>query len=256
MLVSERHNQIEIILRQRKTVSVAELSELLHVSPVTIRNDLNHLAEEGRLLRTHGGATINSRANGEFSFVQRKRLRAAEKSRIGKLAASLITPVESVLLDSSTTALAIAEAIKHRPELGDLTIVTTGVYTALAVTGTPGITTILTGGILRDVTGSITGSLVTDVLAKINIHKAFLGAWGLTCEEGLTDTSLEEAEVKQHIIAHCPEVIVVLDSTKLGRVALASFASIEQISRVITDDGADPVLMQKLRERRVEVLIA
>ena len=257
MLAPERHNQIEAILRDKRTASVAELSELLSVSSVTVRNDLKQMAKRGRLLRTHGGATvINNHLNGEFSFGQRKLLRADEKQRIGKLAASLIQPVESILLDSSTTALAVGQAIKRHPDLGDLTIVTTGVHTALAVAGTPGITTILAGGILRDVTGSVTGSLVIDVLEKINIHKAFLGAWGLTCEAGLSDTSLEEVELKQRIIARCPEVIIVIDSSKLGRVALASFASVENISRLVTDDGAPPELIQEIEKRGVEVLVA
>ena len=257
MLATERHNQIEAILRDKQTASVAELSETLKVSPVTVRHDLKQMAEQRRLVRTHGGATvIDLQLNGEFSFGQRRMLKSTEKQRIGKLAASLIRPVESILLDSSTTALAVGEAIKRHPDLGDLTIVTTGVHTALAVAGTPGITTILAGGILRDVTGSITGSLVIDVLDKINIHKAFLGAWGLTCEAGLTDTSLEEVELKQRIIARCPEVIIVIDSGKLGRVALASFASVENISRLVTDDGAPPELIREIEARGVEVLIA
>lgn len=257
MLAPERHNQIEVILREKQTMSVAELSELLDVSPVTVRNDLKQMAEQGRLVRTHGGATtIDHHLNGEFNFAQRKLLKSAEKTNIGKLAASLIHSVESILLDSSTTALAVGEAIKRRLDLGDLTIVTTGVHTALMVGGTPGITTILAGGILRDITGSITGSLVIDVLEKININKAFLGAWGLTCEAGLTDTSLEEVELKQRIIARCPEVIVVIDSSKLGRVALARFASLEQISRLVTDDGAPAELIREIEARGVEVLIA
>jgi len=257
MLAPERHNQIEAILREKQTASVADLSEMLKVSPVTVRLDLKQMAEQARLVRTHGGAiAIDHQLNGEFSFGQRKLLKSAEKQRIGKLAASLIRPVESILLDSSTTALAVGEAIKRHPDLGDLTIVTTGVHTALTVAGTPGITTILAGGILRDVTGSITGSLVNDVLDKINIHKAILGAWGLTCEAGLTDTSLEEVELKQRIIARCPEVIIVIDSSKLERVALASFASLDQISRLVTDDGAPPELIREIEKRGVEVLVA
>ena len=257
MLAPERHNQIEAILREKQTAGVAELSETLKVSPVTIRHDLNLMAEKGRLVRTHGGATaVDHHLNGEFSFGQRKSLKADEKQRIGSLAASLINPVESILLDSSTTALAVGEAIRRQPELGDLTIVTTGVHTGLAVVGTPGITTILAGGILRDMTGSITGSLVIDVLEKININKAFLGAWGLTCEAGLTDTNLEEVELKQRIIARCPEVIIVIDSSKLGRVALARFASIEKVSRLVTDSGAPPDLIREIEKQGVEVLIA
>jgi len=257
MLAPERHNQIEAILREKQTVEVAELSAMLGVSPVTIRHDLNQMAEQGRLERTHGGATaIDHYLNGDHGFGQRKLLKANEKQRIAMLAASLIHPVEAILLDCSTTALAVGEVIKRQPDLGDLTIVSTGVHTGLAVVGTPGITTIMAGGVLKNVTGSITGSLVIDVLEKIHIHKAFLGAWGLTCEAGLTDTDLEETELKQRIVARCPEVIAVVDSSKLGRVGLARFAGLSEITRLVTDDGAPPQLIEEIRERGVEVLIA
>lgn len=257
MFMTERHNQIVEILTEKKTATVAELSELLNVSPVTVRNDLNHLAEQRRVVRTHGGASIaDERVRQEYTFATRQRLRSAQKQRIGELAADLIQPVESILLDASTTALAVGQAIKRRPELTDLTIVATGVWTALEMLGSPGLTIILAGGILRDTTGSITGSMAQDMLTKINLHKAFLGAWGVTIEEGLTDTHLQEVELKQAIIERCQEVIAVVDGSKFGQVALASFAPIDKISRIVTDDSAPPDLVRALRERGIDVLIA
>ena len=257
MLPGQRHTQIEEILQEKHSVTVNELSEMLDVSPVTIRNDLNHLAEQGRLLRTHGGATVANNLHGrELSFETRQRLHSDQKRQIGKLATSLIQPTDVILLDSSTTACAIAEEIKRNPEIVDITVVTTGVRTALNLAGTPLITTIIVGGIVRDISGSSTGSLVFNTLDQLNIHKAFLGAWGVTTSQGLTETHLLEVELKKNIIAHCDEIIAVADSSKIGRVALASFACLEEISCLVTDDGADPKQIEALRMQGVDVLIA
>ena len=87
-------------------------------------------------------------------------------------------------------------------------------------------------------------------------HKAILGTWGITVEQGLTETHLLEAELKKSIIARCDEVIVVADSSKIGRVALASFACLEEISHLVTDDSANPDRIEALRYHGVDVLIA
>ena len=257
MLPNERQAQIEEILQEKQSVTVIELSETLDVSAVTIRSDLNHLDEMGRLLRTHGGATItNNLHRREFSFETRQRLHSEQKRQIGQLAASLIQPTDVILLDSSSTAFAIAEEIIRNPEIVDITVVTTGVRTALELAGAPLISTIIVGGIVREISGSSTGSLVVNTLDQINIHKAFLGAWGVTVSQGLTETHLLEVELKKNIIAHCDEIIAVADSSKIGRVALASFACLEDISRLVTDDDADPEQIEALRLRGVEVLLA
>jgi DeoR/GlpR family transcriptional regulator of sugar metabolism len=256
MLISERHSRILDILRQQQTVTVAQLSELLAVSPVTIRSDLNQLAEQGQITRIHGGATlVSERVGQEFTFATRQRLRAAQKHAIGELAAQLVQPVESILLDASSTALAVGQAIKRRG-ITDLTVLTTGIWTAMELLGAPGLSIILTGGNLRSTTGSITGPIAKEVLQKFNLHKAFLGAWGLTLEEGLTDTNLHEVTLKQTIIERCQEVIAVVDSSKLGQIGLASFAPLDRVSTVVTDSAAAPALVDALRARGIRVMIA
>jgi DeoR family transcriptional regulator of aga operon len=257
MIPGERHAHIETILQDRHSVTVNELSEMLDVSSVTIRNDLNHLAELGRLQRTHGGAVVAHNAYGpEFSFETRQQLHSDQKQRIGQRAARLIQPTDVILLDSSTTSFAIAQEIKRNANIVDITVVTTGVRTALALAGASLISTIIIGGIVREISGSATGSLVRNTLNQINIHKAFLGAWGVTIDQGLTETHLLEVELKQYIIAHCDETIAVVDSSKLGRVALASFAGLDEISSLVTDADADAEQIETLRRHGVVVLIA
>ncbi|MCB0212762.1 MAG: DeoR/GlpR transcriptional regulator [Anaerolineae bacterium] len=257
MLINERQSHILEILADRQAVSVAELSALLNVSGVTIRTDLNQLAEQGRLVRTHGGAMLlGEKTRQELTFATRQQLQGDQKARIGELAASLVQPRNSILLDASTTALAVGQALKTCQDLGDLSVVTTGVWTALELLGIAHLNVILVGGNLRTITGSTTGSIARDVLNKINIHRAFLGAWGITVDHGLTEASLQEVELKQHIIERSQEVIAVVDSTKFGRVGLSTYAPVEKIDRIVTDEGAPADVVAEFRKRGVEVCIA
>jgi DeoR/GlpR family transcriptional regulator of sugar metabolism len=257
MLINDRQNQILDILVEQQSVSVTELVALLNVSAVTIRTDLNQLADQGKLVRTHGGAMlVGEKTRQELTFATRQQLHAAQKECIGALAASLVQPLDSILLDASTTALAVGRVLKQRQDLTEVTIISTGVWTALEMLGTPHLNIMLAGGNLRNTTGSMIGSIAREVLSKINIHRAFLGAWGLTVTHGLTEANMQEVELKQFIIERCQEVIAVVDSSKFGQVALSTFAPLDKISRIVTDDGAPAEMVAEFRARGIEVLIA
>ncbi|MBX2999020.1 MAG: DeoR/GlpR transcriptional regulator [Caldilineaceae bacterium] len=257
MLANERQQQIMARLLAQESASVAELSEAFGVSSVTIRNDLNQLADQGRVMRIHGGARIaNGRTRQEYSFATRQGINAIRKERIGKVAATLINPMDSILLDASTTAAAVAQALKQTPILSEVTVVTTGLWTALELLEVPNVSTILAGGYVRSTTGSVTGSIATQVLQSLNIQKAFLGAWGLNLEEGLTDTHLLEVGLKKAVIERAQQVIAIVDGSKFGRLGLASFAAIDQISCLITDDSAPEEMLCALRRAGVDVYVA
>ena len=253
----ERHQKILEILSSQQSASVARLSELLNVSAVTIRNDLAQLEQSGRIFRTHGGALLaEDRTRLEFTFATRKATNADAKRRIGELAAQLVQSYDSLLLDASTTSLAVGQALKRCPDLHDLTLVTTGVWTALEMLGAPGIQVVLAGGIVREATGSLTGALSVDTLQQFHFNRAFLGASGLTLEEGLTDLPLAEVELKRTVVARAQEVVAVVDGSKFGHLAVASFAPIERVTRVVTDDTAPAWMVAELRQRGVQVLQA
>lgn len=257
MVLENRHEQIIEILMQQQTVTVAELSERFSVSPVTIRSDLNQLAEKGKVIRIHGGARLgDERTRQEYSIAIRQRINAAEKQWIGKLAASLVQPGESILLDASTTAIAVGQALKQRTDLYNVTVVTTGIWTALEMLGETHLDVVLTGGRVRSSTGSIAGLVANDVLSRFHFHKAFLGAWGISLEGGLMDAPLIEVEIKQTVIPRCQEVIAVVDGTKFGRTSLATIAPLQDVSRIVTDANAPTHLLDAFRAQGVEILIA
>jgi DeoR/GlpR family transcriptional regulator of sugar metabolism len=257
MLANERQQQIMAQLLNHDSASVSELSELFQVSPVTIRNDLKQLADQGRIVRIHGGARIaNGRTRQEYSFATRQGINAKRKERIGQLAATLIGSVDSILLDASTTAIAVGQALKRSTNIREVTVVTTGLWTALELLDVPAINVVLAGGYVRNTTGSVTGPITNQVLQGFNFQKSFLGAWGVSLEEGLTDTHLLEVGLKKAVIARTQEVIAIVDGSKFGRLGLASFAAIDQISCLITDDSAPEAMLDALRQAGVKVMVA
>jgi DeoR/GlpR family transcriptional regulator of sugar metabolism len=250
---AERLDQITSLLQQNGRVSVADLQERYGVSAVTIRNDLATLEQQGLLVRTHGGAVVKPGAGLEpLAFALRKELHLAQKERIGRHAAALVRDGDSIALDASTTAWHVARHLKNRREL---TVVTNGLFIALEFVDSPGVTVIMPGGQLRAASASLVGSDGACILDRYHVQRGFFGAGGFTLEEGLTDTNQYEVELKQRMLARSKEVIAIVDSSKWGEVTFAPLASVAQLDRVITDDGAPASMVTALRERGIDVTV-
>jgi len=247
---AERQQQILNLLSQNGRASVADLSEELGVSEVTIRMDLQTLAGQNLIIRTHGGAVPAAQAP-ELSLVLRRQQQNSEKERIGAAAMGLVANGDAIFLDASSTALALATNLrKHR----DLTILTHSLMVAQSLVDAPGVTVVMTGGTLQRDTISLLGTDGLAILRKYNIKSGFFGAHGLSFPEGLTDVSAGEAEVKREVVAMCRQVVALIDATKWGRVGPASFASPNQIHTIVTDQAADAALIEQGRRLGTRVL--
>ena len=245
-----RQQKILEILADQDRVNVLALSEYFGVSSVTIRTDLNQLAEMGKVTRLHGGAQLaDERMRQELTYVARQKINAEQKRCIGIAAAALVNSEDAIVLDSSTTAVAVGVALKGRDDLENVTVVTTGLWTALELLGCPHIHVVLTGGQIRDTTGSITGAFTDEFLSRFYFSKAFLGAWGLTLESGLTDIHLQEIELKQKIMMRSECVNIVVDGAKFGRRALSTYATFDQVTQIITDWTAPNEMVAALQDR-------
>ena len=253
LFLQERLDQITALLQEQGRASVADLSERFGVSTVTIRNDLATLEQQGRLLRTHGGAVARPDLGIELpAFALRKELHQIEKERIGQAAAALVRDGEAIALDASTTAWQVARHLKERREL---TVMTNGLFIALEFVDSPDVTVVMPGGSLRIASASLVGDEGTCILDRYHLQKGFFGAGGFTLEEGLTDTSQHEVELKQLMVERSKEVIAIVDSSKWRQVAFAPLASVEQLDRVITDTAAPPDMIAALRARGVDVTL-
>lgn len=252
LYLEERRQEILRQVGQHGRVSVTNLSRQFGVSEVTIRSDLQALAENNLVVRTHGGAVPAVRGLYDLSLASRRQQQVQEKSRIGQAGAALVADGDAIFLDSSSTALAIAAHLKdHR----HLTIITNGLAVAQEMLDAPHVMLVMVGGTLRRDTASLVGTDGLDMLRMYNIQKGFFGAHGISLPEGLTDVSAEEAGVKRPLVSACRQVIAVLDATKWGQVGLASFAHLEQIHTVITDCHAPPDLVEQIRSSGIEVVL-
>lgn len=253
LFAPERQTQIVNLLQKQSRVSVSELSARFGVSAVTIRNDLSELERRGELLRTHGGAILPARDDVELAFNLRSRVRREQKSAIGEAAADLVGDGEAILVDASTTALQMVRRIGQRREL---TVITNSLMAAVELGSVSGVTVVLTGGVLRPVSFSLVGELGNAVLERFNVSKGFFGAKGFTLDEGLMDADNFEVQFKRAMVAACKEVIALVDGSKWGQVATASFAPLRDVDCVITDASAPQDMVRDLvaRGKRVNVV--
>lgn len=248
----ERREQIVTLLEEHRRASVVGLSQQFGVSQATIRTDLDALAAQGLLIRTHGGAVALDQNRLELSFDFRRRLHAAQKNRIGAAAAAMIEDGEAIILDASTTALSVATQIK---DCRELTVMTNGIFIAMALINAPGINVVMPGGFLRRDSASMVGDEGHDFIERFNFQRGFFGAKGLTIAEGLTDVNNAEVAIKRDLVARAKQVVAIVDNSKWGRVGFASFASIDQVNCVITDEDAPPDIVAALRDADVHVIV-
>src|ERR671930_1698512 len=241
------------LLESRDSVHVSELAEAFAVSEVTVRSDLTSLAQQGLVARVRGGARALQHGQSEVGFDLRLRLEVEKKRAIARAAAAMIGEGEAVALDASTTAYYLALELRGKREL---VVVTNGLLIAAALADAPGITVLVTGGMLRLPSMSLIGELGADVLRVIRINKGFLGARGLSLEHGLMELNPDEVRMKQEMANACERVIGILDGTKWHRAALLPFVPADQVDAIVTDSGAPSDQVEAWRARGVEVATA
>ena len=253
VFAEERQDHIARIVEEHGRARVADLASTFRVSGVTIRKDLAVLERQGRLVRTHGGAVTLGRAGAERAFDVRERIQPDEKDAIGREAAGMVVDGESIALDASTTALALARHLKARGGWLHLTVITNGLRIASELAGHPGISVVMPAGFLRWEALSLVGPLGEGLFEKVNIQKAFMGAAGFAIEAGLSDATEEEAQIKRLMVQGASEVVGLVDHTKWGRAAFATFCETADVGVVVTDAGAPPAMVEEVRRTGVEV---
>ena len=238
------------MLETRDAVHVTELSKAFAVSEVTVRSDLSQLARQGLVARVRGGVRPLERGQSELGFDFRLRLEVERKRAIAKAAAAMVDEGEAIALDSSTTAYYLALELRTKKEL---VVVTNGLLIAAALADAPGISVLVTGGMLRLHAMSLVGDLGADALRTTAISKGFLGARGLSIDRGLMDLNPDEVRIKREMANVCEQVIGIVDGTKWHRSALLPFVSTEQLHALVTDTSAPVAEVEAWRERGVEI---
>ena len=248
---SERMEHVLRLLETRDYVQVAELSQAFAVSEVTVRSDLTELARQGLVARIRGGVRALQHGQSEVGFDLRLRLEVDRKRAIARAAAAMVNEGEAVALDASTTAYYLALELRSKREL---VVVTNGLLVATALADAPGITVLVTGGMLRLSAMSLVGDFGADVLRTTRINKGFLGARGLSLSRGLMDLNPDEVRIKQEMADACEQVFGIFDGTKWHRSALLAFVQVEDLAGIVTDSSAPVAEVEEWRAAGVDVL--
>ncbi|MEU5951068.1 DeoR/GlpR family DNA-binding transcription regulator [Streptomyces sp. NPDC047525] len=231
---TDRLRQISDAVREAGRMGVTELAELTGASEMTIRRDLEALADQGALERYRGGARSLLLRGEEPPFALRAQDGLDAKRRIAAEVAGLIADGESVVIDSGTTCLEVARAFEQRR----LTVMPLSLHAVNALTGAPQLTLLVPGGRPRPGELALTGPLTEASLAALRFDTAVIGCCGLNATHGLTAYDLDDAAVKRAAIASARRVIAVADAPKLSRTALAFVAPAAALHAVVTDEAA------------------
>jgi len=249
-----RRKEILHMLSDKGEVFVEALSEKFGVSEVTIRNDLDQLEQKNMLLRARGGAIkLETGVAIDQRVADKNRINFPEKSRIGKVAAQLVTESDTIIIDSGSTT---AEMVRALADFQDLTVITNALNIANQLIVRPNINVIIPGGYLRKNSLSLVGPLAEKSLRNFNVDKAFLGVDGFDTKNGIYTPNVEEARLNEIMIEISREVILLADSSKFSKRSFAFICTIAQIDKVITDSGIKADDKQRLVDAGVEVVIA
>lgn len=251
---TERHQQIIDQLNLTGRLDVSELSDLLGVSTVTIRTDLLFLEKNQILRRIRGGAITVRPSRYERPLDIEATQRNAEKKAIASLAAGMIHDGETIIMDTGSTVAALARQFSRN--LKDIAVVTNSLPVAQELVDNEGTTIILTGGKLRPRLKSMVSPLGDLILKEINADIAFMSCAGVDPEKGFTNGNWEEAEIKKAMIRAANRVVFLADHTKLGHVATARIAMLDQVDLLITDSNTSAEMLRDLRAMGLEVHVA
>jgi DeoR/GlpR family transcriptional regulator of sugar metabolism len=244
-----RQQQVLNIIRNEPGIRVPDIARRLSFSQSTVRNYLNALANRGEVIRVHGGAVIiETTTPASPAFATRARANSEAKDMIARTASLVISDGDSILLDASTTAYALAKYIQDRH---NLRIVTNGIEVARLLASNLSNTVILLGGVLRPDGASITGSLSEKILRDLHITRAFVSSSGFSPDIGLTEIDINEAQLKEIAIRSATEVIALIDSSKFGKTDLTPFARPDQITHLFTDCFISETWIEKLDSKGI-----
>lgn len=255
MLARQRQTVILERVREDGGVRVVELARDLGVSDMTVRRDLELLANRGLIEKVHGGATSRpGSALFEPGFAAKSSLQQAEKEAIADAAVALVAPGTAIGISAGTTTYALARRLV---DLADLTVVTNSVPVAdvLHRAGRRDQTIILTGGV-RTPSDALVGPFAVAALRTIHLDQVFMGVHGIDPRSGFTTPNVLEADTDRALVASARRLVVVADSSKWGVIGISSIARLDEADTLVTDSGLSAEAREIAAEQVRELVIA
>jgi DeoR family transcriptional regulator, aga operon transcriptional repressor len=256
-----RWNQLLELLAAEGQLQVEQAAEALGVSAATTRRDFDELAQQQMLARIRGGAVAQG-VTYDLPLRYKSERYPSEKQRIGVLAAGLVQPGQVVGLNGGTTTTEVARALALRTDLTTVagspacTVVTNALNIATELAVRQHIKIVVTGGVARPQSYELTGPLATGVLDRVSIDIAFLGVDAIDPAGGAMAQHEGEASINQLMASQAGQVVVVADSSKIGRRAFARICAASEIDVLVTDTGLAAEAAARFAEAGVRVLPA
>jgi DeoR/GlpR family transcriptional regulator of sugar metabolism len=251
VLVEERRNQLLEMVRVRGFASLPELAEVLQVSESTVRRDLDYLEESGTAKRTHGGVFYTGPSPKLPHFDERQPAQWDKKRQIAQLAVQLVEDGDTVLLDGGSTTYEVARLLVGRR----LQIVTNSLPVANLFASNTNNDLVLVGGYVYPRTGVALGPYANSMLAELNVRRTILSVSGIN-ERGFFNNNLLLVETERAMMRAADEVIVVADSSKLGRQSLAHLCALGDVQHLVVDPEISPKWREKTEVAGVRLHIA
>lgn len=249
MLAAQRRQLILRAVRDEQVAGVVELAQRFDVSEMTVRRDLAHLAQEGKLVRVHGGA-VSEREEPPFAKIAVERRDA--KERIGAAAADLVRDGQTIMIDIGTTTLQLARELHGR----ELTVITSNLAVIEELLPDEGIELLVLGGLVRRNYRSLVGVLAEDALRQVSADLAFLGASGIRDDLSVMDSTMVEVPIKRGMIAAADRSVLLVDAAKFSMNGVVRVCGADALDAVVTDAPADAPAVARLVEAGVPVVRA
>jgi DeoR family transcriptional regulator, fructose operon transcriptional repressor len=251
MQPEERQHRIGEYLHQVEFASLEEIAKQVDASVSTVRRDLTVLEASGAIRRTHGGARVVVPKTDEFAFSARDTHQLVEKEAIGKACAELVRPNQSVIIDAGTTVFHVARYLEAKsPQIITNSLPVANLY-ALATR----LEVVLSGGVIYPRLGVLVGPLAVESFSKIHADVAIMSAGGLALD-GITNSHGLLIDIQRAMIEAAQRVIFCFDHTKFGRKSVLPLCELDCVDLVVSDAAAPPELVEALRGRGVEVVLA
>ena len=240
-------------VRQRRSATVEQLAEILGVTLQTVRRDVQRLADQGLLVRFHGGVQMPGSTVENLAHTHRETLHAEGKARIARAVAQQVPNGCSLILNIGTTTEAIARALLHHR---GLRVLTNNLNVAATLSGNPDCEVIVVGGVVRSRDRGIIGEAAVDFIRQFRVDIALIGVSGIEADGTLRDFDYREVKVAQTIIEHARETWLAADHSKFNRPAMVQLATLAQIERLFTDAPPPDPFPALLSDAGVQCILA
>lgn len=251
MYNNERYDQILAILKVKKKVTVDKLVKELFVSPATIRRDLEAMSKAGLLKRIHGGAILFDSSNEESSLFVREEIMKKEKHEVCEKCVNLIKSNQSLFIDSSST---VSHLIPLLNQFKSLTLVTNGLSSALLIKNSTNFRVFVPGGYIQSQSNSVLGHTTASQLSSIYVDLCIISCAGFDIERGITEASIEQSEVKRTMMKNATKSVLLIDSSKFGKVFISKIADISDIDVIITDNKIPQEYIDKINSLGITLI--